>query len=335
VNLEDYLAKLDPKTAARVRTAQEVEIVRLPLASHGLTEALEGGIAKGRITLVYGPQSSGKTLLAQQSISKWQKEGLVCCFVDVEGTWDKEWAAKLGVDNDQLILIQAKSSARIEEEIAPHLHAGIDVIVVDSISNIMPATFIDGQELKGQEERKQIGAHAKAITALINGILYANEDTAIFLISQATFDFSGMHPRLIPHGGKKVLFAASQIIRLSSSNTEKEQIKGEHWVGSHVFNAPIGREVNALVEKNKLGKSHGTAKYNMYYAGKRVGIDYVAEVIEEASNFDVLEGKGWMSWRGQKWQGKANATAHFREFPEDLEMLLQDLRKVKENVGTE
>lgn len=329
--LTDFLAGLDPKTANRIKTAQETEVVFLPLKSHGLNSILNGGVAKGRITLIYGNQSAGKTLLMQQSVALWQKEGLVCAWVDTEGAWDKKWAAKLGVNNDELILIQSKSSGKIEKEIAPLLMNHIDAIVVDSISDIMPEAFVnEAGELNDQGDRKQLGAHAKAITALINGMLYLNEDTAIILLSQTTTFIGQSYVQQVPHGGKKALFAASQIIRLTSSNTDAKQIKGNVHVGDLVLARPVGRTVDAFCEKNKLGPQHGVCEYDMYYAGEDVGIDVIGEVVKQAIQYAVIDKRGgWFYWDEIKWQGEKQVAKHFNDNEEDFELLKKNIRTVE------
>lgn len=328
MGLEDFLAGLDPKVVKRIKTAQETEIVKLPLASYGLTKALNGGIAKGRIVLLYGNTSSGKTLLMMQSVAVWQKQGLVCAWVDAEGAYEKEWAASLGINNDELILIQSKSSAKIEDEIRPLLEAHIDVIVIDSISDIMPEAFFDKSgALNAQMDRKQIGAHAKAITALVNGILYVNEDTAVALISQTTTQIEQSYAKQVPHGGQKVTFAASQIIKLTSSNTDAKQIKGDVNVGEMTFQQPIGRTVAVLVEKNKLGPQHRVCDYDMYYAGTAPGIDSIGEVVDEAIKYDVVKKTGaWFTYKENKWQGRPAVVDFFKENPEFMELIKDEIR---------
>lgn len=333
---QDFLAGLDPKTAKRIKTAQETEVVVLKTASHGLNKILNGGIAKGRVFLLYGNQSSGKSLVMQESVAKWQKEGLVCAWVDTEAAWDKRWAERLGVNNDELILIQSKSSGRIEKELAPLMMNGIDVIVIDSISDIMPEVFVnkDGV-LNDQEDRKQMGAHAKAITALVNGLLYLNEnnETAIVLLSQTTTFIGQTYVQQVPHGGKKVLFAASQIVRLTSSNTDAKQIKGNVYAGDIVMTKPIGRTVEAFCEKNKLGPQHRTAEYDIYYDGDEIGVDYVGEVVKEAVQYQVIEkGGAWFNWGDNKWQGESKVTQHFKDNPQQLDELLAEIHAV-ENGG--
>jgi recombination protein RecA len=334
MGVQDFLARLDPKTAARIKTAQETEIERLPLISYGLTKALGGGIAKGRLCTVYGNFSAGKSALFQETIGKlWQPAGLVCAYYDVEGAYDKEWAAKLGIDNSELMLFHSKSSGKIEEDIVPLLDAQADVVIIDSISDIMPEAFIgkDGA-MNNQIDRKQLGAQAKAITALVNGLLYANENTAIVLLSQTTTEINPTHVKQIPHGGKKVLFASSQIVKLVSSGTEGQQIKGDFQVGDLTIEQPVGRKVTAYVEKNKLGRQSATCEYDLYYAGKKLGIDRTGEIIKEALKYKIFE-KGaksaWINWGEMKWQGEPNATKHFEQNPEDMELLLKQITMVE------
>jgi len=334
MDLQDFLAKLDPKTANRIKTAQETEIERLPLISYGLTKALGGGIAKGRLATFYGNQSAGKSLMFQETIGKlWQPAGLVCAYYDVEGAYDKEWAARLGVDNKQLMLYHSKSSGKIEEDIVPLLRAEADVVIIDSISDIMPETFVgkDGA-LNDQADRKQLGAQAKAITALVNGILYNNENTAVVLLSQTTTEINPTYVKQIPHGGKKVLFASSQIVKLTSSGTDGQQIKGDYQVGDLTIEQPIGRTVAAYVEKNKLGRQSASCEYDMYYAGSKVGIDRTGEVIKEALKYKIFykaPKSSWIEWGDQKWQGEANTTKHFESNPDDMDRLVRQIEMLE------
>lgn len=331
--LQDFLAGLDPKTAKRIKTAQETTVERLPLASYGLNKITGGGVARGHITLIYGNQSAGKSLVMEESVAEWQKQGLVCAWVDTEGVWEKDWAARLGVNNEELILIQSKSSGRVEKELAPLMENGIDIVVIDSISDIMPEAFVDKDGvLNDQEDRKQMGAHAKAITALINGLLYLNENrrTAIILISQTTTFIGQSYVQQVPHGGKKALFAASQIIRLTSSNTDAKQKKGNVFVGDLVLTRPIGRTVEAFCEKNKLGPQHGVCEYDIYYDGENVGIDYVGEVVKQAIEYQVIEKAGaWFNFGDQKWQGENNVTKHYKQHGDELDELLEHIRAVE------
>lgn len=332
-NLEEFLATLDPKVAKAVRTAQEVEVERLPVVSYGMTEALGGGFGAGRIATVYGNQSAGKSLIMQESIGKiWQPEGRICAYVDAETAYDKDWTARLGVDNNETILISSKSSGRIEKELTPLLDAKADVVVIDSISDIMPEAFVDDKgNMNAQEDRKQIGAHAKAITALINGLLYVNQNTAIILLSQTTTKFEKWGPVQVPHGGNKTLFASSQIVKLTSSNSDGNAIKGDVWVGDKVFEENIGRKVKGIVEKNKLGVQSRTFEYNMYFDGEFVGIDRVGEIVDAAVDMDVIQkGGSWYTYGDLKVQGDKKVYNHFRSMPDELDLLIQKIQESKQ-----
>lgn len=331
-NLNEFLATLDPKVAKAVRTAQEVEVERLPVISYGMTNALGGGFGMGRIATCYGNQSAGKSLLFQETIGKlWQPMGLVGAYVDAETAYDKAWTARLGVDNEEVILISSKSSGRIEKEIVPLMDAKLDYVVIDSISDIMPEAFVDEKGVMNeQDKRKQMGAHAKAITALINGLLYVNQNTCVILLSQTTTKFEQWGPIQVPHGGNKTLFASSQIVRLTSSNSDTNAIKGELWVGDKVFEKPVGRKVKGIVEKNKLGPQSRTFEYNMYYDGLDVGIDRVGEIVTEAVNMDVVVKAGsWFTFGDFKCQGDTKLVNHLKSMPEELDKMIEMIEEAK------
>lgn len=312
---EDFISKLDPKTAKRLKTAQEVELVKFPLASSGLTHALGGGIGAGRITLCYGNTSSGKSVLMMQTIGLLQKMGYVCAWVDVEGTYEKSFGAKLGINNDELILIQKKSFGGITDEIMPLIRAGIDFLVIDSISDALPEVFVDKDgEAVEFDKMKQLGAHAKSCTMMVNAIHYENEKTAVVLISQTTTKIEQTYVKQVPHGGQKVPFASSQIIKLTSSNTEGQQIMGNSYVGDLVLEAPIGRKVEYYVEKNKLGPQSRKGKYDLYYDGDFVGIDAIGEIVDTAETFGIVTKKGaWYTVEEKQIQGRPKVVATLRE----------------------
>lgn len=327
MSYEDFISKLNPKVAAALKTASESKIEKLETASFGLTRALGGGFAKGRVALVYGSTSSGKSSLLMQSVGHWQKAGQVCAYVDAEGTYDKDWAARLGVNNEQLILQGSKSSGKIEADIVPLLENEIDVIVIDSISDILPEIFISKTgEMNSQEDRKQIGSQAKAITALLNGIHYVNTNTAVILLSQTTTSINPNYVEQVPHGGEKAKFASSQIVRLNSSASPNSQIMGEIIVGDSVINAPVARKVTYEVRKNKLGVPFGSGDYVFSYSGDNVGIDTLGEIVDLATVYGIVRKSGaWYYLGEEKWQGKSEMLKSIRgtEAVEELKMNIE------------
>ncbi len=308
--IDDFLATLSPKIAKQIKKASTAKTEFLPTASIGLNRALGGGFGVGRIALLYGNTSSGKSLLATQTIGQLQKKGKVCAYADVEGTYDKRFAAELGVDNEELILISKRSFGAITEEVVPLIRGGLDFLVIDSISLALPEVFVDENgEIKAFENLKQIGAHAKSCTIMVNALHYVNEKTAIVLISQTTTEIGQTYTKQVPHGGKKVGFAASQIIKLTAPTVDKDQIKGSVYIGSNVVEQPVGRKVQALVEKNKIGEQSRVAAYDIYYAKTsskdKIGIDYYGELVEEAIAFGVVRKSGaWVYFGDEQFNGK-------------------------------
>jgi recombination protein RecA len=323
------MGKLDPKTAKRYITAQETNLIKYPLASTGLTRALGGGIGAGRITLVYGNTSSGKSVLMMQTIGMLQKMGKVCAWVDAEDSYEKSFAARLGVDNDELILIQKKSFGAITDAIVPLLRAGIDMIVIDSISDALPEVFVDKDgSVVEFDKQKQIGAHARSCTMMVNAVHYENEKTAVVLISQTTTKIEATFVKQVPHGGQKVPFASSQIIKLTSSSTEKQQKTGDVYIGDFIFQRPIGRTVEYYIEKNKLGPQSQKGAYDLYYAGNDIGIDRIGEIFDDAVTYGVIGSKprsAWLDVEGETIQGRDSV---IKKMKDDDELLHTIEKKV-------
>ncbi len=158
--LDDILAKLDPKTRARVQSAVDVNVDKQPTPSIGLNLALKGGLAYGRQILVWGNKSAGKSSFCLQMIALAQKEGKTCAWIDAEHSYDPSWAEQLGVDSNKLIYSPAKTVNDMVDVATKLMDAGVDMIVVDSISALLPAIYFekDGNEMKDLQDTKQIGS---------------------------------------------------------------------------------------------------------------------------------------------------------------------------------
>lgn len=321
-SFEDFLSKLDPKDAKVVETAATRVVPKLPTASRRLNEILGGGLAYPRLHCIYGPFSTGKSTLLLQSIGIWQKEhNKVVGYVDVEGSLDKDHAANLGVNINELIIDTNKSSANVEKIVIKWLKAGIDVLVIDSISDLMPATFVDEKTGDLDESRKQIGAHAKAIKSLIDAIHFYNKNTLVVLISQVTNSFGTQHVEKIPHGGNKLEHGTTTMIRLTSSNSDAKQIKDKET------GLPIARKVVAYTKKNKAGVQYRTAEYDLYYGGGLIGIDTIGELVDMCVDRDIIKkGGAWLTLPDEsRVQGRDNLVNMVRvddELRTELENLL-------------
>lgn len=327
--LDEFWEKLDPKTRKRFKMAHEVTMEKLPSASLEFNWATGGGFPRGAITTVYGNYSSTKTALVLETIGRLQKQGLICAFVDSEGTFDKDWAAQLGVDNERLILIRKRSFGAVNDEIKPLLKAGIDFLAHDSITQTIPEVFIDDDgEIKEFDKQKQIGAASRSASIYINSLHYDNDRTAIVLISQTRTDISGRYPVQKPTNGKAVEFGSSLMVKLAAPGSENMQIMGETFIGDKVHQLPVGREVSIDVVKNKVGPPNRTGNYKFYYAGARIGIDNVDELVTMGKRFGVLTGSNWIYFGDEKWNGQKAITDALRNDPELYESVKKEVESV-------
>lgn len=331
MNIEEIISQMPKSLRDAYHKANDVHIEKIPLASIGLTKALGGGIGKGCMTLIYGGFSAGKSLLMLSSIALNQRENpdFTALWVDTEHSFTTEWAQRIGVDTERLIVVQKNAANAVTDLTVPIIKAGVDMVVVDSISQIIPAAFVEEDgEIKEFDRNKQVGAHAKSITVMANAFNYVNENTAVVLLSQTTTNLSGMHPKQDPHGGKKVQFASAQMIKLSSSNVEANHIKGDIYVGDRVINTLIGRKVKALVEKNKLGKPMETVEYDLYYAGDFIGVDLYGELVDAAVNLGIIvRGGAWYRYADHNIQGRTK----FVELIKEDQILFDKIKSEVEN----
>ena len=194
MNIEEVLSKLDPKIRNKVLNAADVKIEKQATPSLSLNVGLKGGFAYGRQVLIWGNKSAGKSSFCLQMIGMAQKEGKLCAWIDSEQSYSAEWAQKLGVDSDKLIYSPAKTINDMVDVATQLMEAGVDLIVVDSISALLPAIYFekDGTELKQLQDTKQIGAEAKDMTHAVKMLNFANKNTLLVLISQQRNQFGTM-----------------------------------------------------------------------------------------------------------------------------------------------
>lgn len=325
---EELLAKLDPKTRQRIQLATEVDVQKQQTPSIGLNMALKGGLGYGRQVMIWGNKSAGKSSFCLQMIGQAQKEGRICAWIDSESSYSADWAARLGVDSNNLIYSPAKTINDMVDVGTGLMNAGADIIVVDSISALLPAIYFDkdGDELKQLQDTKQIGAEAKDMTHAVKMLNYANKNTLLVLISQQRNQFGSMHASHIPTGGMAVKFFSSTVIKLWSSEAEANQIKSDVKVGDKLIQQKVGRPVNWIVDYNKLGPPNLSGQYDFYYQGDFVGIDKVAEIVDIAEMMGYIErGGSWYTILGERLQGKAKAIAWLKENPDAVDKLVEQI----------
>ena len=312
---EEILAKLDPKTRARVQLATTVSVEKQKTPSIGLNMALKGGLGFGRQILIWGNKSAGKSSFCLQMIAQAQKEGKTCAWIDAEASYDANWAAKLGVDSEKLIYSPAKSVNDMVDVATQLMDAEVDIIVVDSISALLPAIYFekDSSELKKLEDTKQIGAEAKDMTHAVKMLNYANKNTLLVLISQQRNQFGSMHASHIPTGGMAVKFFSSTIIKLWSSEAEANAIKSGIQVGDKIIEQKVGRPVNWIIDYNKLGPPNLSGQYDFYYQGNSLGVDEIGEILDTAEMMGIVQkGGAWYTVEGERFQGRAKAVEYLR-----------------------
>ena len=322
--MEDILARLDPKTRKRVQSATEVEIEKQSTPSLSLNVGLKGGLGYGRQVLIWGNKSAGKSSFCLQMIGEAQKNGKVCAWIDSEQSYSPEWAEQLGVDSEQLIYSPAKTINDMVDVGVDLMKAGVDIIVVDSISALLPAIYFekDGSELKELQDTKQIGAEAKDMTHAVKMLNYANENTLLILISQQRNSFGGMHATHIPTGGMAVKFFSSTIVKLWSSEAEANSIKDKIAVGDRLIEQKVGRPVNWNIDYNKTGPQFIGGSYDFYFQGDHVGVDKVADLVDVAELMGIIErGGAWYTILDQRLQGRAKVVEYVRTNPEVFDTL--------------
>jgi recombination protein RecA len=315
-----------------VGSAANVEIQKQKTPSLSLNVALKGGLAYGRQVLIWGNKSAGKSSFCLQLIAEAQKEGKLCAWIDSEQSYSPEWAEKLGVDSQSLIYSSAKTINDMVDVGTQLIHSGVDLLVVDSISALLPAIYFekDGSELKQLQDTKQIGAEAKDMTHAVKMLNYVNDKTLLILISQQRNQFGSMHASHIPTGGMAVKFFSSTIIKLWSSEAEASSIKDKIAVGDKLIEQKVGRPVNWTIDYNKTGPQFITGSYDFYFQGSHVGVDWIADLVDTAEMLGVIErGGAWYTVLEERIQGRANVIARVRE---DLDMQEELSRLVYEKI---
>jgi len=328
MNIEDILSNLDPKTRKRVQSAVDVKVEKQLTPSIGLNMALKGGLGYGRQALIWGNKSAGKSSFCLQMIALAQQEGKTCAWIDAEASYDQSWAELLGVDSSSLIYSSAKTVNDMVDVATKLMEAGVDLIVVDSISALLPAIYFekDGNEMKDLQDTKQIGAEAKDMTHAVKMLNYANKNTLLVLISQQRNQFGSMHASHIPTGGMAVKFFSSTVIKLWSSEAEANAIKAGIKVGDKIIEQRVGRPVNWIIDYNKLGPPNLSGQYDFYYQGDSLGVDSVGETLDVAEMMGIVQkGGAWYTVGEERFQGRAKTVEYLRENKEVVGKLKEEI----------
>jgi len=334
VSIDDVLAQLNPKLRKSIMVGDTVpatEYAKTP--SYGLNRALNGGLPYGRQVLIWGSKSSAKSSMCLQTIALAQQEGKICAWIDAEMSYDKAWAESLGVDTSKLIYSQARTINEMVDVGVNLMEAGVDLIVVDSITSLLPAIYFekDSEELKQLENTKQIGAESRDFSNAWKMINYANnkvKPTLFILISQSRNNINAMYTSQQPTGGQATKFYSSTVIKLFSSESDNQAIKGKIHVGDKLIEEKIGRKIRWELQFSKTSPGFQSGEYDFYFRGNDLGIDSIGDLVDTAELSGIVERTGawYLLPDGSKIQGREAFVNRVRE---DLD--LQDMIKEKLN----
>lgn len=261
------------------------------------------GIPRGRITEIYGPESSGKTTLAMQVIAQAQKKGGYAAFIDAEHAFDPKYARNLGINTDELLISQPDSGEQALEITETLIRSGaLDVIVIDSVAALVPRAELDGEmgdshmglqaRLMSQALRKITGVVSKSHTACIFinqvrekiGVMFGNPETTT--------------------GGRALKFYSSVRIDIRRIGSIK---KGDEVMGNRT---------KVKVAKNKVAPPFKVVEFNILY-GK--GVSRISEILDLAVEYDIIEKRGsWYRYQGEPIGQGADAAMQFLEEDEEL-----------------
>ncbi|MDL0103435.1 recombinase RecA [Campylobacter felis] len=291
-------------TILRLGDKEVEQIDSIGTGSVGLDLALGiGGVPKGRIIEIYGPESSGKTTLTLHIIAECQKAGGVCAFIDAEHALDVKYAKNLGVDTDNLYISQPDFGEQALEIVETIARSGaIDLIVVDSVAALTPKAEIDG-DMGDQHVGLQARLMSQALRKL-TGIVHKMNTTVIF-INQIRMKIGAMGygtPETTT-GGNALKFYASVRLDVRKVATLKQNEE------------PIGNRVKVKVVKNKVAPPFRVAEFDVMYGE---GLSREGELIDYGVKLDIIDKSGaWFSYKDKKLgQGRENSKAFLKENPE-------------------
>jgi recombination protein RecA len=289
------------KLGQRQQPAAETEAIST--GSIGLDIALGiGGLPRGRIVEIYGPESSGKTTLALHAIASAQKAGGTCAFVDAEHALDPAYARKLGVDVDELLISQPDAGEQALEIADTLVRSGaIDVLVIDSVAALVPRA-----ELEGEMGDNHMGLHARLMSQALRKLTgsISKSRTMVVFINQIRMKIGVMfgNPETTTGGNALKFYASVRLdIRRIGAIKEKDEV--------------VGNQTRVKVVKNKMAPPFRAVDFDIMYGE---GISKTGELIDLGAQAGIVEKSGaWFSYDGQRiGQGRENAKAFLKSNPE-------------------
>ncbi len=315
--LETTLATLQKRfgegTVMKLGDATHLAVQVIPTGSLSLDLALGvGGIPRGRVTEIYGPESSGKTTLCQHIVAEAQKRGGLAAYIDVEHALDADYAARCGVDVDNLYISQPDTGEEALEIAEALVRSGaLDVIVIDSVAALVPRAEIEG-EMGDAHVGLQARLMSQALRKLSGAIKASN--TAMIFTNQLRQKIGVMfgNPETTP-GGLALKFYASVRLDVRRIQTLKQ--------GAEI----IGSRTRVTVKKNKVAPPFRVAEFDIMY---NQGISFEGDVLDLAVSMDLVTKRGAFFSFGETrlGQGRESAKEFLRKNPEITQLLAQQIR---------
>ena len=295
-------------TVMRMGDKKLEKIPAIPTGSLGLDLALGiGGLPRGRVVEIYGPESSGKTTLTLEVIAQCQKLGGTAAFIDAEHALDPIYAEKLGVNVEELLISQPDTGEQALEVADIMVHSGgIDILVIDSVAALVPKA-----EIEGEMGDTHVGLQARLMSQALRKITgnVKRSNTLVIFINQIRYKIGVMFgsPETTS-GGNALKFYSSVRLDIRRIGTVKE---GDEAVGN---------ETRVKVVKNKVSPPFKQAEFQIIY---NKGINRLGELLDRGSDLGIVEKSGaWYSLEGEKiGQGKANAVEFLEENPKITEKI--------------
>ncbi len=313
--LDEIKGKYGEGSIMKLGEARKVDVDSISTGSISLDIALGvDGIPKGRVIEIYGPESSGKTTLTLHIIAEAQKKGGIAAFIDAEHALDPEYARKIGVKVDELLISQPDTGEQALNIVETLVRSGaVDLIVIDSVAALTPRA-----EIEGRMEDQQIGLQARLMSHALRKLtaIIAQSGTSVIFINQIRMKIGIMfgNPETTP-GGKALKFYSSVRIEVRKAAQLKK--------GDEV----IGIRVKAKVVKNKVAPPFRTAEFDILY---NEGISHLGDLIYTGVKYEVIKKAGaWLSFAGKKLgQGVEISREFLRENPKIAQEIEREIYKI-------
>ena len=316
--LDEIKTRFGEGAIMKLGEAKALDIEFIPTGSISLDVALGGGIPKGRIIEIYGPESSGKTTLSLHIVSELQKKGGTAAFVDAEHALDPEYAKKIGVKTNDLIISQPDSGEQALEIVEALVRSEVvEMVVVDSVAALTPKA-----EIEGEMGASHMGLQARLMSQALRklaGITHKSNTTVIF-INQIRMKIGVVfgNPETTT-GGNALKFYSSVRIEVRKSAKIK---KGEDI---------IGNRVKAKVVKNKVAPPFKTTEFDIMY---NEGISYYGDILNTGVKYGIVKkGGAWYNYQDKKLGQGSEASKRFLK--ENPKIANEIIRKIKEAVKKE